>query len=118
MYAPSLTPCSDRGFGPERAPVSSLLALGCVHHHLVHLKLRSKVGLFVESGEPRELHQVSCALTPSPLPGHLSVKSSLAGLVEWAMYSRFGGHPSLSLGFLVLLTFGWWFDGWAPTVQL
>ncbi|KAF5841354.1 hypothetical protein DUNSADRAFT_13222 [Dunaliella salina] len=48
---------SDRNFGPERAPVSSLLALGCVHHHLVHLKLRSRVGLFVESGEARELHQ-------------------------------------------------------------
>ncbi len=38
--------------------MSSLLALGCVHHHLVHLKLRSRVGLFVESGEARELHQV------------------------------------------------------------
>eukprot|EP00983_Pelagomonas_calceolata_P041485 1138089-Pelagomonas_calceolata.AAC.13 len=49
---------SDRNFGPERAPVSSLLALGCVHHHLVHLKMRSRVGLFVESGEARELHQV------------------------------------------------------------
>jgi len=48
---------SDRNFGPERAPVSSLLALGCVHHHLVHLKMRSRVGLFVESGEARELHQ-------------------------------------------------------------
>lgn len=31
---------SDRGYGPTRAPVPSLLATGAVHHHLVQLKVR------------------------------------------------------------------------------
>eukprot|EP00198_Chlamydomonas_reinhardtii_P003746 XP_001693082.1 glutamate synthase, NADH-dependent [Chlamydomonas reinhardtii] len=48
---------SDRGYGPNRAPVPSLLATGAVHHHLVQLRLRSNVGLLVDSGEPREVHQ-------------------------------------------------------------
>ncbi|KXZ50144.1 hypothetical protein GPECTOR_17g780 [Gonium pectorale] len=48
---------SDRGYGASRAPVPSLLAAGAVHHHLVQLKLRSSVGLLVDSGEPREVHQ-------------------------------------------------------------
>ncbi|KAG2492850.1 hypothetical protein HYH03_009004 [Edaphochlamys debaryana] len=48
---------SDRAYGPDRCPVPSLLAAGAVHHHLVQLKLRSSVGLLVDSGEPREVHQ-------------------------------------------------------------
>jgi len=48
---------SDRTFGPNRVPISSLLATGLVHHHLTQLKKRTRVGLFVESGEPREVHQ-------------------------------------------------------------
>jgi len=48
---------SDRAFSPERVPVPSLLATGRVHAHLVDLKKRLRVGLFVESGEPREVHQ-------------------------------------------------------------
>ncbi|GLI65807.1 hypothetical protein VaNZ11_009430 [Volvox africanus] len=48
---------SDRAYSAARAPVPSLLAAGAVHHHLVQLKLRSNVGLLVDSGEPREVHQ-------------------------------------------------------------
>lgn len=44
---------SDRTFGPERAPVPSLLAVGAVHHRLVDAKKRSRVGLVVETGEVR-----------------------------------------------------------------
>ncbi len=33
---------SDRAFGPDRVPVSGLLATGRVHHHLVQLKKRSR----------------------------------------------------------------------------
>nr|QKY14997.1 glutamate synthase 1 [NADH] chloroplastic isoform X1 (GOSHI) [Polytomella parva] len=47
----------DRAFGPSRVPVSALLATGAVHHHLVQLKLRSRIGLLVDSAEPREIHQ-------------------------------------------------------------
>ena len=46
---------SDRGVNAEMAPIPSLLALGAVHHHLIDAACRGKVGLIVESGEPREV---------------------------------------------------------------
>eukprot|EP00878_Enallax_costatus_P000131 GHUV01000172.1.p1 GENE.GHUV01000172.1~~GHUV01000172.1.p1 ORF type:complete len:2326 (+),score=665.07 GHUV01000172.1:565-6978(+) len=48
---------SDRAFGPSRVPLPSLLATGAVHHRLVGLKMRTQVGLIVETGEAREVHQ-------------------------------------------------------------
>ena len=48
---------SDRNTGPARIPVPSLLATSAVHHHLIREKVRTKVGLVVESGEPHEVHQ-------------------------------------------------------------
>ncbi|CAN6359232.1 unnamed protein product [Urochloa humidicola] len=47
---------SDRGFSPDRVPVSSLLAVGAVHQHLVSNLERTRIGLLVESAEPREVH--------------------------------------------------------------
>ena len=46
---------SDRGVDKELAPIPSLLAVGAVHHHLIRRATRGKVGLIVESGEPREV---------------------------------------------------------------
>ncbi len=47
---------SDRAIGPDRIPVSSLLATGAVHHHLVRHEERTQIGIIVESGEAREVH--------------------------------------------------------------
>ncbi|XP_002513554.2 glutamate synthase 1 [NADH], chloroplastic isoform X1 [Ricinus communis] len=47
---------SDRAFSSERVAVSSLLAVGAVHHHLVKKLERTRIGLIVESAEPREVH--------------------------------------------------------------
>jgi glutamate synthase (NADPH) large chain len=47
---------SDRGVDKEHLPIPSLLATGSVHHHLIRQGSRTKVGLVVESGEPREVH--------------------------------------------------------------
>ncbi|GBG74307.1 hypothetical protein CBR_g18718 [Chara braunii] len=47
---------SDRATSCDRVPVSSLLAVGAVHHHLVQTLSRTQLGLIVESGEPREVH--------------------------------------------------------------
>lgn len=52
---------SDRAGGPQFCPISSLLALGCIHHHLIETRLRMKVGLIVETGEAREVHHI-CVL--------------------------------------------------------
>jgi glutamate synthase domain-containing protein 2/glutamate synthase domain-containing protein 1/glutamate synthase domain-containing protein 3 len=46
---------SDRGVNAEWAPIPSLLATGAVHHHLIREGTRTKCGLVVESGEPREV---------------------------------------------------------------
>jgi glutamate synthase (ferredoxin) len=47
---------SDRGTDPERAPIPALLAVAGLHHHLIRTGTRTRVGLLVESGEPREAH--------------------------------------------------------------
>ncbi|HYH90573.1 MAG TPA: glutamate synthase-related protein, partial [Solirubrobacteraceae bacterium] len=47
---------SDRGVGPTRAAIPSLLAVAAVHHHLVREGTRLRTGLVLESGEPREVH--------------------------------------------------------------
>ncbi len=52
----SLIVLSDRGMSREDVPISSLLALGTVHQHLVANHTRTQIGLIVESGEAREVH--------------------------------------------------------------
>ena len=47
---------SDRGVSADQAPIPSLLSTAAVHHHLIREGTRTKVGLVVESGEPREVH--------------------------------------------------------------
>ncbi|RAL42615.1 hypothetical protein DM860_017905 [Cuscuta australis] len=47
---------SDRAFSSKRVAVSSLLAVGAVHHHLVKKLERTRVALVLESAEPREVH--------------------------------------------------------------
>ncbi|KAK9291820.1 hypothetical protein L1049_019770 [Liquidambar formosana] len=47
---------SDRAFSSKRVAVSSLLAVGAVHHHLVKKLERTRIGLVIESAEPREVH--------------------------------------------------------------
>jgi glutamate synthase (NADPH/NADH) large chain len=50
---------SDRTAGPDRVPVPSLLAVGGVHHHLVRNGQRNRVGLVIESGDPRTVHHTA-----------------------------------------------------------
>jgi glutamate synthase (ferredoxin) len=47
---------SDRGVNAHWAPIPSLLAVSGVHHHLIRDGTRTRVGLVLESGEPREVH--------------------------------------------------------------
>ncbi len=48
---------SDRAVSGERVAISAVLATSATHHHLIRKGLRTSVGLVVESGEPREIHQ-------------------------------------------------------------
>tara|TARA_Y100000590_G_scaffold466398_1_gene641603 strand:+ start:9892 stop:14421 length:4530 start_codon:yes stop_codon:yes gene_type:complete len=47
---------SDRGVGSKFMAIPSLLATSALHHHLIRQGSRTKVGLVIESGEPREVH--------------------------------------------------------------
>jgi len=47
---------SDRGVKKGLAAIPSLLAMGAVHQCLVKKALRTRIGIIVESAEPREVH--------------------------------------------------------------
>jgi glutamate synthase (NADPH/NADH) large chain len=49
---------SDRAVGVDRVPVSTLLACGSVHHHLIRTAKRTRIGLILETGEAREVHHL------------------------------------------------------------
>lgn len=52
----SLIVLSDRNISEGRMALSSLLACGAVHHHLVETYQRTRIGIVIESGEAREVH--------------------------------------------------------------
>ncbi len=50
---------SDRNLGAERVAIPSLLAVAAVHHQLVRRGTRTRTGLVIESGEPRDIHHMA-----------------------------------------------------------
>lgn len=58
----SLIILSDRNIGPDRMAISSLVACGAVHHHLIAAHQRTQIGIVLETGEAREIHH-HCLLT-------------------------------------------------------
>lgn len=53
---------SDRDANEKEVPIPSLLAVSAVHHHLIENGTRTQVSLIVDSGEPRDSHQVAMLL--------------------------------------------------------
>src|SRR5690606_37629473 len=47
---------SDRGVGPDKVAIPSLLAVAAVHHHLIREGTRLRTGLVVETADAREVH--------------------------------------------------------------
>ncbi len=47
---------SDRGVDKDNAAIPALLAVAGLHHHLIREGKRTRVGIVLESGEPREVH--------------------------------------------------------------
>ena len=47
---------SDKGVDRTHAPIPALLATSGLHHHLIRAGTRTRVGLVLETGEPREVH--------------------------------------------------------------
>ncbi len=53
---------SDRGVDENHVPIPSLLAVSSVEQHLVRTRQRTAVSLILESGEPRDVHQIAALL--------------------------------------------------------
>ncbi len=53
---------SDRGVDENHMPIPSLLAVSSVEQHLVRTKKRTAVSIILESGEPRDVHQIATLL--------------------------------------------------------
>jgi glutamate synthase (NADPH/NADH) large chain len=47
---------SDRNISATRMALSTLVACGAVHHHLVSTHERTRIGIILETGEAREVH--------------------------------------------------------------
>ncbi|WP_099204248.1 glutamate synthase large subunit [Scatolibacter rhodanostii] len=47
---------SDRGVDKDNAAIPALLVSSGLHHYLIRQEIRTKVGLVLESAEPREVH--------------------------------------------------------------
>ena len=82
-YGANIIVLSDRGVGPTRAAIPSLLAVAAVHHHLVREGTRLRTGLVLESGEPREVHHFATLIGygASAINPYLMFES-LADIVE------------------------------------
>ncbi|MCB1176658.1 MAG: glutamate synthase large subunit, partial [Leptospiraceae bacterium] len=46
---------TDRGVSKDKAAIPSLLAVAGLHHYLIRSGLRTRTGIILESGEPREV---------------------------------------------------------------
>ncbi|OAB39406.1 glutamate synthase subunit alpha [Paenibacillus macquariensis subsp. defensor] len=53
---------SDRGVDKNNAALPALLAVSCLHHHLIRQGTRTMVSILLESGEPREVHHYALLL--------------------------------------------------------
>ena len=53
---------SDRNIDETRTAIPALLATAGVHHHLIRNGQRTRIGLVLESGEPREVHHFAVLL--------------------------------------------------------
>jgi len=74
---------SDRGMNRELAAIPALLATAGLHHHLIRSGTRTKVGIAVESGEPREVHHHAALLSygANAINPYLTFES-LASLID------------------------------------
>ena len=49
---------SDRGIDQNHIAIPALLATGAIHHHLIKKGLRTEVGLVIETGEAKRVHDI------------------------------------------------------------
>jgi glutamate synthase (ferredoxin) len=81
---------SDRGVDADKMAIPSLLAVSALEQHLIRIKKRTAVSVILESGEPRDVHQLAMliafgARAVNPYLAHACVRAMCAdGQVEKA----------------------------------
>jgi glutamate synthase (ferredoxin) len=81
---------SDKGVDRTLAPIPALLATAGLHHHLIRTGTRTRVGLVLESGEPREVHHFCLLL------GYGAGDQSISGLRMLERHDPRGLLPNIS----------------------
>ena len=74
---------SDQGVGPDAIAIPSLLAVSALEQHLIGKKKRTAVSVILESGEPRDVHQLAMligfgARAVNPYLAHACVRALCA----------------------------------------
>ena len=74
---------SDRGVDSEHIAIPSLLAISALEQHLIKIKKRTKVSVILESGEPRDTHQLAMliaygARAVNPYLAHAVIRRELS----------------------------------------
>ena len=74
----------DRGIGPGRMALPTLLAVAALHHHLLRRGLRARCGIVVDSGQPCRVHDFCTLLgygadAVHPWLAYASVAALVAG---------------------------------------
>ena len=75
---------SDKGVDADHLAIPSLLAVSALEQHLIHIKKRTKVSVILESGEPRDTHQLAMliaygARAVNPYLAHAVIREKLSG---------------------------------------
>jgi len=81
---------SDRSIDEEHLAIPSLLAVSALEQHLIHIKKRTAVSVILESGEPRDTHQLAMliafgARAVNPYLAHDCIKSMFPDTAEEAV---------------------------------
>ena len=80
---------SDRGIDRDKAPIPALLAVSGLNYHLIRNGLRARVGLILESGEPREVHHFAILIGYGVLAiNPYLAYASIEGLINQGMLTE------------------------------
>ncbi len=103
----SLIILSDKGVDRNCAAIPSLLATSGVHHALLRSGLRTKTGLIVESGEPREVHHFAllCGYGANAINPYLAYET-LAYMIEKGMLPEVRDYKTAKYNFVKAVSKG------------
>jgi glutamate synthase (NADPH/NADH) large chain len=103
----SLIILSDRGVDEQNAAMPSLLAVSGVHHFLIKAGLRTKTGLILESGEPREVSHFAllCGYGANAINPYLALET-LAYMHEKGFLPEVPDYHAVEKNYLKAITKG------------